>query len=100
MRSAIATRPSEFRTMVAALKKNGLELSDDERMKRLPRGFEHVTDPDLGEAVRNRHFIARHAIDPAGIHNPELLDELVDFTVRAKPLLVWGRAIEGRIVPA
>jgi uncharacterized protein (TIGR02453 family) len=100
MRGAIATRPSEFRATVAALKKKGLELSDDERLKRLPRGFEDVTDPDLSEAVRSRHFIVRHTIDPAGIHSPKLLDELVDFTVRAKPLLDWGRAIEGRLVPA
>ena len=63
-------------------------------MKRLPRGFEHVTDPELGAAVRNRHFVVRHPIDPAGIHSPELADELFDFTLRAKPLLDWGRAIE------
>ncbi len=28
----------------------------------------------------------------------ELVDQLVDFTMRAKPLLDWGRAIEGRLV--
>lgn len=97
MRSAIVTRPSEFRAVVKALKKNGLALGEDERMKRLPRGFETVTEADLGEAVRNRHFLVRHQIDPAGIHSPKLLDELVDFTRRAKPLLDWGRAIEGPI---
>jgi uncharacterized protein (DUF2461 family) len=42
----------------------------------------------------------RHTIDPAHILSPDLLDELVDFTLRAKPLLDWGRAIEGRVVPA
>lgn len=96
MRNAIVKRPAEFRAMVAALKKNKLKLGDDERMKRLPRGFEQVTDPDLSEAVRNRHFVARHEIDPAGIHGPQLVDELVDFSLRARPLLDWGRAIEGR----
>jgi uncharacterized protein (TIGR02453 family) len=100
MRSAIATRPSGFRTMVRALKKNALELDGEERMKRSPRGFEQVTEPDLGQAVRNRHFAVRHTIDPAHIHSPELLDELVDFTLAAKPLLDWGRAIERRVVPA
>ena len=47
MRKAIATRPQAFRSMVAQLKKNGLELGDEERMKRMPRGFEDVTDPEL-----------------------------------------------------
>ena len=80
--------------MVAALKKKGLELDTEGCMKRTPRGFEHVEDADLVAAIRNRHFAVRHKIDPAGIHGPELVDELVDFTSRAKPLLDWGRAIE------
>ncbi len=96
MRQAIATRPAEFRALIAALKKNRLELDTEGCMKRMPRGFEHVSEADLAAAVRNRHFAVRHAIDPAGIHGPALVDELVDFTMRAKPLLDWGRAIEGK----
>lgn len=95
MRNAIVAKPAKYRAMVAALKKNRLEFSSDERMKRLPRGFEEVSEPDLSEAVRHRHFVVRHEIDPAAIRQPELIDELVDFTKRAKPLLDWGRAIEG-----
>ena len=96
MRQAIVARPQAFRTMVTRLKKNGLELGDEERMKRLPRGFEGVADPELGAAVRNRHFVVRHSIDPRAIHSPSLVDEVVAFTLRAKPLLDWGRAIERR----
>jgi len=97
MRKAIATRPAEFRALLAALKKNGLELDTEDCMKRTPRGFEHVTEADLVAAIRNRHFAVRHAIDPAGIHTAALVDELVDFTLRAKPLLDWGRAIQGKV---
>ncbi|GLS41405.1 TIGR02453 family protein [Mesorhizobium tianshanense] len=97
MRQAIATRPGEFRTLIATLKKAGLELDTEGCMKRTPRGFEHVAEADLAVAIRNRHFVVRHAIDPAGIHGPALVDELVDFTLRAKPLLDWGRAIEGKV---
>lgn len=96
MRKAIATRSGEFRKLVAALKKNRLELETEGRMKRTPRGFEQDSDADLAEAIRNRHFVVQHVIDPAGIHDAALVDELVDFTVRAKPLLDWGRAIEDR----
>lgn len=100
LRSAIVNKPAAFRAMAKALKKNGLALGDEERMKRLPRGFEQVTEPDLGEAVRNRHFVVRHTIDPTGIHSPKLVDELVDFTQRARPLLDWGRAIERGVSPS
>ncbi|AZO00425.1 TIGR02453 family protein [Mesorhizobium sp. M9A.F.Ca.ET.002.03.1.2] len=97
MRQAIAARPGEFRALVAALRMNGLGLETEGRMKRTPRGFEHVTQADLLDAIRNRHFVVQHRIDPATIHGAALSDELVDFTLRAKPLLDWGRAIEGKV---
>ncbi|MBZ9871969.1 TIGR02453 family protein [Mesorhizobium sp. BR1-1-9] len=96
IRRAIETKPEQFRGMVKALAKNGLVLDTDGCMKRTPRGFEHVAEADLVAAIRNRHFVVRHAIDPANIHGPGLVDELVDFTMRARPLLGWGRAIEGK----
>jgi uncharacterized protein (TIGR02453 family) len=97
MRKAIAEKPAGFRSMIAALKKSGLSLDGENALKRMPRGFEEVYDPELAAAVRNRHFVVRHAIDPAGIQGPGLVDEIVDFTLRARPLLDWGRKIEGRV---
>ena len=97
MRAAVVEKPKVFRAMVSALKKNGLEIGAEGRMKRAPRGFEAVTEPDLAAAVRNRHFVVRHGIEPGRIHSPELADELFAFVLRARPLLDWGRAIEGRV---
>jgi uncharacterized protein (TIGR02453 family) len=98
MRNAIEEKPAEFRAMVATLKKKDLVLDGEGALKRMPRGFEQVTDPELAAAVRNRHFVVRHTIDPAAIHKPELADDIVDFTLGARPLLDWGRKIEGRVV--
>ncbi|MHA6643088.1 DUF2461 domain-containing protein [Mesorhizobium sp. A623] len=96
MRQAIANRPTEFRAVVRSLRENGLELDPEGCLKRLPRGFEPVADADLGAAIRNRNFVVRHTIDPNGIHRPALVDELMEFTQRARPLLEWGRAIEAK----
>ncbi|MDX8519393.1 DUF2461 domain-containing protein [Mesorhizobium dulcispinae] len=96
MREAIVTKPAAFRGMVTALKKGGLALDAEDCLKRAPRGFEDVSEDDLAQAVRNRHFVVRHDIDPATIHTAALVDGLVDFTFRAKPLLDWGRAIQGK----
>jgi uncharacterized protein (TIGR02453 family) len=98
MRKAIVEKPEKYRAMVKALVKNGLELNDTNRLKRTPRGFETVTDPDIIEALRNRNFVVRFPIDPNGITSPRLADDLLDFAVRAKPLVDWGRAIEGTLV--
>lgn len=97
MRKAIVAKPEKYRAMVKELAKNGLELGDIERLKRTPRGFEGVTDADLIEALRNRHFSVRYTIDPARLTSPELADDLLDFALRAKPLIDWGRAIQGTI---
>ncbi|MGN6303655.1 MAG: DUF2461 domain-containing protein [Mesorhizobium sp.] len=97
MRAAVVEKPKVFRAMVSVLKKNGLEIGAEGRLKRAPRGFEAVTEPDLAAAVRNRHFVVRHGIEPRRIHSPALADELFAFVLRARPLLDWGRAIEGRV---
>ncbi|YBV97044.1 TIGR02453 family protein [Phyllobacteriaceae bacterium JZ32] len=99
MRKAIVEKPEEFRAMVKALKRNGLELRDTDRLKRLPRGFEHVEEADLAEAVKNKHFFVRMEIDPDSITSPDLEDRLFDFAVRARPLIDWGKKIE-KTVPA
>lgn len=98
MRKSIVAKPEKYRAMVRALAKNGLELHDTNRLKRTPRGFEDVTRSDLVEALRNRSFVVRYAIDPASITSPRLADELYDFAVRAKPLIDWGRWVEGTLV--
>ncbi|EJN04093.1 TIGR02453 family protein [Phyllobacterium sp. YR531] len=97
MRKAIVAKPEKYREMVKELAKNRLELGDIERLKRTPRGFEDVTDADLIEALRNRHFAVRYAIDPVRLTSPELADDLLDFALRAKPLIDWGRAIQGTV---
>jgi uncharacterized protein (TIGR02453 family) len=92
-RTSIVTWPDKFRTMTAALKKGGLELGTDGSLKRLPQGFETVTDPDLAMGVKLKHFYTREDFDPAGITSPKLVEECVSFAKKAMPLFEWGRSI-------
>lgn len=98
MRKAIANEPEAYRKMVAALHKNGLQISDHDRLKRTPRGYETVSDPDLIEAIRNRHFAVRMDIDPESITQADLADRLVEFAERARPLIAWVKGIEAGVV--
>ncbi|MBK8457119.1 MAG: TIGR02453 family protein [Phyllobacteriaceae bacterium] len=95
LRRAVVTRPSDWRTMVAALKKSGLVLSDEDRLTRPPRGFADVTEPDLAQAVRNKHFFVNLKIAPERVTSPKLADDLFAFALKAQPLLDWGRAATG-----
>ena len=97
IREAIVEKPDEYRTVVAKLRKSGLQISDYDRLKRTPRGFESVTEPDLLDAVRNRHFAVRMEIDPETIARADLSDRLVKFAEQSRPLIDWVKKIEGTV---
>ena len=90
MRISIVEWPDRFRSMVAALEKGGLALSSENALKRNPRGFEEVSEPDLVAAIRNRHFITQQDYDPQRACEPGFADDCVDFARRAMPLMEWG----------
>lgn len=100
IRESIVEKPDEYRAVVAKLKKSGLQISDHERLKRTPRGFETVTDIDLLEGIRNRHFAVRMEIDPESITRADLADRLVKFAEQSRPLIDWIKKIEGTVPQA
>lgn len=90
-RTRIVTWPEKFRDMVKALKKGGLELGTDDALKRLPKDFDTVTEPDLQAAVKLKHFYVRQDIDPARVTEPGLVEDCVKFAKKAMPLFEWGK---------
>lgn len=89
-RNRIVSRPAAFRAMIAELAAGGLKLDVMEQLKRLPQGFETVSEPDLHSAVRLRHFVVREDIDPVRVTSPALVDDCASFARRAMPLVEWG----------
>ncbi|OYR22266.1 DUF2461 domain-containing protein [Brucella thiophenivorans] len=100
IREAVVEKPDEYRAVLAKLKKSGLQISDNERLKRTPRGFETVTDVDLLEGIRNRHFAVRMEIDPDSITRPDLADRLIKFSEQSRPMIDWIKKIEGAVPQA
>ena len=78
---------------MADLAKGGLELKTEGALKRMPKDFEHVNEPDLAAAMKLKHFYVHEDIDPKIITTPKLVDLSVDFVKRAMPLLTWGKAV-------
>jgi uncharacterized protein (TIGR02453 family) len=91
-RNSIVTWPDRFRALTQALEKGGLALGNDDALKRMPREFDTVTEPDLAQAMKLKQFYVREDIDPALITTPNIVDVSVDFVKRAMPLLEWGKA--------
>ena len=76
--------------MLAKLADGGLALEDEYAMKRAPRGFEAIEEPEIAAAVRNASFICSRAIADARLAKPGLVDDVVAFAQDALPLLKWG----------
>ena len=90
LRAAIVRAPKAWKTMIAKLADNGLALTDEYALKRAPRGFEAIDDPEIAAAVRNGSFICSRDVTNARLAKPALVDDVVAFAKDSMPLLKWG----------
>jgi uncharacterized protein (TIGR02453 family) len=90
LRAAAARDPRAFKQMTAKLKKAGLKLSDEDALKRAPRGFETIDDAEIVCAARFKNFICLRPLAEAAIKSPALVDDFCAFAADALPLLKWG----------
>jgi uncharacterized protein (TIGR02453 family) len=90
LRNALARAPKAFRQMNAKLAREDLSLSDREALKRPPRGFETVKDPEILVALRQKHFISLWPVAGDRIRDPALAGDFCRFAEAALPLLKWG----------
>jgi uncharacterized protein (TIGR02453 family) len=90
MREAMARSPKTWKQVIAKLAKTGLAPSENYAMKRAPRGFEDVEDPEIAAALRLKSIICLRPIADARLDKPELLADLKTFAKDAMPLLEWG----------
>jgi uncharacterized protein (TIGR02453 family) len=90
LRAAAARAPKPFKAMAAKLKKAGLALSAEDSLKRAPRGFEAIQDPEIAAATKLKSMICQRPVGEAAIASPALADEFCAFAADALPLLKWG----------
>ena len=90
LRNAAARSPQLFKQMTAKLEAKGLSLSDEDALKRAPRGFEEVQDAEIVAATRQKHFICLRPVLEKRICEPALVEEFCAFASDSLPLLKWG----------
>jgi len=90
LREAVRAKNSGFPGVLKALKAHGMALDPRESLKRLPRGFEDVADPDLAFAVRQKSLTVSWPLDDALVRTPGLVDVLERHALQAAPLLRFG----------
>jgi uncharacterized protein (TIGR02453 family) len=90
LRGSTARAPKAFKAMNAKLRKVSLALSEGDSIKRAPRGFEAVEDPEIAAAIRLKNLICLRPVTARAIKSPALADEFCAFARDALPLLKWG----------
>jgi uncharacterized protein (TIGR02453 family) len=90
LRGAAARAPKAFKAMTAKLKKAGLALSAADSLKRAPRGFEAIDDPEIVGATRLKSLVCLRPVPETAIALPALADDFCAFARDALPLLKWG----------
>ena len=76
--------------MAARLKKADLALPHEDGLKRAPRGFEYILDPEIAAAIRLKSVICLRPVTEAAISRPTLVDDFYAFAKDSLPLLQWG----------
>jgi uncharacterized protein (TIGR02453 family) len=90
LRGAMARTPKAWKQTLAKLAKGGLAPSEEYALKRSPRGFEEIADPEIVAGLRLKSFIVRRPIADARLGEAALVGEVVAFAKDALPLLSWG----------
>jgi len=90
LRAAAARGPKAFKSMTAKLKKARLSLSDEDSLKRAPRGFEAIDDKEIADAIRLKSLICLRPVTARAIASPALAEDFCAFAHDSLPLLKWG----------
>lgn len=94
-RTAMAKDPKRFQTMLRALERNGLKISQSHAsLKRMPRGFENNADSPIADYFRLDSFNVAEELSDKDVSSRRLIDRMVALAKRAKPLMDYGAALK------
>jgi uncharacterized protein (TIGR02453 family) len=100
LRRAVVDEPDEFLALIERLRAQGFTVScENERLSRLPRGFEAVKGSAVADYVCWKNFLADTSIGDAEMQSSDLVSRIVEFALVARPLLEWGWAAEIDDIP-
>jgi uncharacterized protein (TIGR02453 family) len=90
-REAMAADPKRFQTVVRALERNGVALSEHEdALKRMPRGFETLAENPIAPYFKRSSFMVSRELSDDDVMSPGMVAECVGLAKQAKPLLEYG----------
>jgi uncharacterized protein (TIGR02453 family) len=90
-REAMASDPKRFQSIIRALQRNHLALSEEhETLKRMPRGFESLAESPIAPYFKTSTFMVSQKLSDADVAGEGLIEKSVALVKKAKPLLEYG----------
>jgi len=89
-REAIVARKSQFDAALKPLLDLGFVFDPENSLKRTPRGFEAITDPQTVDLLRLRHLTLSRQFPGDRLKGTALLDDLLELATAAQPFLSFG----------
>jgi uncharacterized protein (TIGR02453 family) len=93
-RDAMADKPAVFQKVVKALAKHDLSLSEEHRLTRLPRGYDHLAGSTIEPFLKLTSFIVWRPVSAKEYRSAELAKIATAFALAAKPLLEFGWGLD------
>jgi uncharacterized protein (TIGR02453 family) len=90
IRESIVDQQKIFLKLLAQLESSGLELTSDEMLKRVPRGFEEFADLPAADYLKYKSFHIRRSLSNRMVQSKTLPNELVEFARIGLPFLKFG----------
>ncbi|HEX3444725.1 MAG TPA: DUF2461 domain-containing protein [Chthoniobacterales bacterium] len=90
IRESIVDRQKIFLKLVAQLETLGFELTSDEMLKRVPRGFEEFADLPTAKYLKYKSFHVTRPLPDQIVRSKTLPNELVEFARVGLPFLKFG----------
>ncbi len=95
-REAMATDPRRFQSVLRALERSDVALSDQApALKRMPRGFEALAESPIAPYFKMGTFIVSEMLSDRDLAGASLIETSVALVKRAKPLLEYGWDVLG-----
>ncbi len=90
LRKVMLARPVDAEALLSRLDKADLALAPFGQLTRMPRGFEALKDGPLDAVVRMKSLVVQEPLPAESITTPALAKTIVDFALRARPVLDFG----------
>jgi len=91
IRDRMVEHPGKLKAMVAALSKNGLELSQEQSLTAMPRGYADYADYEIAPFLKMQTLMVQRDLSRATWKSDRLIEDVAKLVVDCAPLLSFGR---------